>query len=162
MTDAKNIEQLFRDNFARLYGLALAMLHDEEAARDVVHDIFAQLLDNGLAISPTAGYLSSMVHNRCINHIKRMEVGRRVEQLLFLDTNDYESNDWPDEHTFHVIRQIVENELSPIQRSIIETRFTDGLSFAEISEKLKLSQTAIFRHLRHALQIIRTKINRYG
>lgn len=36
----KQMEQLFRANYERMYRLAFALLHDNEEARDVVSDVF--------------------------------------------------------------------------------------------------------------------------
>lgn len=174
MNDVKKIEELFRSNYAGLFRLAVAMVRDEETARDIVHDVFASLLESRQRPNcktditkppsepPTAGYLSSMVHNRCINHIRRMEVGRRVSQMIAYYTEDTATADWPDEQTFREIQRIVETDLSPIQQRIIELRFTAGLPFAEIAKQTGISQTAVFGHLRKALSTIRTKLISHG
>ena len=39
------IEQIFRSNYRPMLVLAKQLLHDEDAARDIVHDVFASLLD---------------------------------------------------------------------------------------------------------------------
>lgn len=54
MTDRNDIELLFKSNFSRLHSLAMAMIHDDDSARDIVHDVFASLLADheGLVVSP--------------------------------------------------------------------------------------------------------------
>ena len=44
MTDRDEIEQLFRAHYKPLRRMASAILHDDDAARGVVHDGFAQIL----------------------------------------------------------------------------------------------------------------------
>ncbi|MDE5881881.1 MAG: hypothetical protein K2H60_09140 [Muribaculaceae bacterium] len=44
----------------------------------------------------------------------------------------------------------------------MEFRFSNGLPFAEIATKMGISQTAVYRHLSHALTIIRKKLNENG
>ena len=38
------IERLFKTHYARMHRLGVAILHDSDVARDVVHDVFASLL----------------------------------------------------------------------------------------------------------------------
>ena len=38
--DKASFEQLFRDNYGKAYYLALRILHDDEASKDVVSDAF--------------------------------------------------------------------------------------------------------------------------
>jgi len=57
MTDRKEIERLFKEHYLRLWRLAVAMLHDPEAARDVVHDLFAAVLDGRGAVALSEAYL---------------------------------------------------------------------------------------------------------
>lgn len=39
MTTKNEIEQLFRSNYKQMFILANRMLHDEDAARDIVHEV---------------------------------------------------------------------------------------------------------------------------
>lgn len=50
MTTKSNIEQLFKAHYNRLFRLAFLILRDEDAARDIVHDVFASLLTATSAI----------------------------------------------------------------------------------------------------------------
>lgn len=43
-TDNDDFEAFFRANYSKAYFLALSLLHDEEASRDVVSDAFEQMI----------------------------------------------------------------------------------------------------------------------
>lgn len=45
MTNRNDIEQLFKAHYAEMRRLAVALLHDDDLSRDIVHDVFATLLD---------------------------------------------------------------------------------------------------------------------
>ena len=60
-----DIERLFRRSYPSLLGLATALLHDPETARDIVHDVFAAILDNPPAAPLTTGYAARAVRNGC-------------------------------------------------------------------------------------------------
>lgn len=146
-----------------MYRLAVALLHDDDLARDIVHDVFISLLDGsspGLLI--TGAYLMKAVRNRCLNHIRDCEIHQRIANRYFLDNEEYDSEDWPDEETIARIYSLIRNDISPQARRVMELRFTDGLSFARVAATMGISETAVYRHLSHALTIIRKKLNENG
>ena len=50
MTTMSDIEQLFRSNYQAMLTLAIRLLHDADAARDIVHDVFESVLSERLAM----------------------------------------------------------------------------------------------------------------
>lgn len=162
MTNRNDIEQLFKSHYAQMHHMAVILLHDDDLARDIVHDVFATLLDNPTDMILSGGYLIKAVRNRCLNHIRDCEIHQRIEKNYFLEINDYDRDDRQDEYTIEHIRRLISSELPPRTRQIIDLRFRDGLRFAEIATEMKLSETAVYRHIRHALTIIRKKLNQNG
>lgn len=162
MTNINDIEQLFKTHYAQMYRLAVALLHDEDSARDVVHDVFVMLLDEKHSIIVSGGYLLKAVRNRCLNHIRDCAIHQRIANRHFLDNEEYEIEDWPDEETVARVYGLIQSEVSPQARRIMELRFSDGLPFARIAMTMGISETAVYRHLRNALTIIRKKINENG
>lgn len=159
MTD---IERLFKANYAQMHRVAVMLLHDDELARDVVHDVFASLLD-GTSLSPlTPGYLLKAVRNRCLNHIRDLDIHQRVQQLYFADVEEYDVEEWPDEQAVALIGSIVKAELPEQCRRVVELRFVDGMKFEAVAREMGISQTAVFKHLRHALAIIRKRLDENG
>ena len=57
MVTLDDIETLFKDNYSRMHSLASAILHDKEGAYDIVHDVFASILDGGADREPDPAYL---------------------------------------------------------------------------------------------------------
>lgn len=159
MTDKRDIELLFKANFSRLHSLAVAMIHDDDIARDIVHEVFASLLTapDCLIISP--GYLVKAVRNRCLNQIRNLEIKQRVTNLYFLENEEYDSEDWPDEETIARIYQIINDDLTIQERQIIGLRFEKGLKFSNVAKAMGISENAVYKHLRQALKVIRKKLN---
>ena len=162
MTNRKDIEQLFKAHYAQMYRLAVALLHDDDLARDIVHDVFATLLADRYEIPVSGGYLLKAVRNRCLNHIRDCEIHQRIANRYFLDNEEYDNEEWPDEETIARIYSLIKNEISPQARQVMELRFSDGLQFGRIAELMGISETAVYRHLSHALTIIRKKLNENG
>ncbi|MGM9854388.1 MAG: sigma-70 family RNA polymerase sigma factor [Muribaculaceae bacterium] len=162
MTNRNDIEQLFKAHYAQMYRLAVALLHDDDLARDIVHDVFASLLDSSLDITVSGGYLIKAVRNRCLNYIRDCEIHQRIANRYFLENEEYESEDWPDDETIAQIYSLIKSELSPQARRVLELRFSEGLPFSRIAASMGISETAVYRHLGHALKVIRKKLNKNG
>lgn len=145
-----------------MYRLATALLHDDDLARDIVHDVFASLLDRDQNILVNGGYLLKSVRNRCLNHIRDCGIHQRIANCYFLDNEEYDIEDWPDEETIARIDSMIRNDISPQARRVIELRFSNGMPFSRIATTIGISETAVYRHLSHALSVIRKKINDNG
>lgn len=158
MTDKNDIELLFKANFSRLHSLALAMIHDDDIARDIVHDIFASLLTapQNQIVSPA--YLVKAVRNRCLNQIRDLEIKNRVTNLFFLENDEYERDDWPDEVTIARIYQIINDDLTIQERQIMDLRFDKGMKFSKVAKSMGISENAVYKHFRQALKVIRKKL----
>lgn len=159
MTNRNDIEQLFKAHYAQMHRLAVALLHDDDLARDIVHDVFASLLDGTTQILITGGYLLKAVRNRCLNHIRDCEIHQRIADRYFLENEEYDTEDWPDEETIARIYSLIRNDISPQARRVMELRFSDELPFSKVAAAMGISETAVYRHLSHALTIIRQKLN---
>ncbi len=162
MTNQTDIEQLFKAHYAQMYRQAAAILHDCDLARDIVHDVFAKLIEDTPGILVSGAYLTAAVRNRCLNYIRDCEIHKRIHCFYFLENEEYDSDDWPDEETMARIQEIIRNEISPQARRVLGLRFSDGLPFASVAATMEISETAVYRHLSHALKIIRKKLNENG
>lgn len=162
MTKRNDIEKLFRTHYEQMYRQAVILLHDDDLARDIVHDVMMALLDGTPNILITAGYLIRAVKNRSLNHIRDCEIHRRVASRYFLDNEEYDTDDWPDEETISRIYSLIKSDISPQARRVMQLRFSKGMPFAEIAAAMGISGTAVYRHLKNALTIIRQKIRENG
>ncbi len=162
MTNGNNIEKLFKAHYQQMYRVAKALLHDDDSARDIVHDVFESLLYSTIDNRVSLSYLLSSVRNRSLNMIRDKGIHERILNLYFCEIDEYDTEDWPDDETIAAIYQIIKDELTPQCRRILELRFISGLKFTEIAERLELSENAVYKHVRQALVIIRKNLNQNG
>lgn len=162
MTDRKEIGRLFKEHYLRLWRLAVAMLHDPEAARDVVHDLFAAVLDSRGTVPLSDAYLMAGVRNRCLNFIRSRDIHERVVANYLLETDRYDIEEWPDEDVMARIRAIIHEELPPQCRRVTLMRFSGGLAPTEIARECGISVRAVYKHLGHALTLIRKNLKHHG
>lgn len=163
MAKRNDIERLFKEYYRRLLGMAVAMLHDGDSARDAVHDVFAGLLNaTGEDRELSVGYLMAGVRNRCLNIIRARDLRQRAAELFLTDPEVYDSEEWPDEETLSQIHEIISSDLTPQGKRVMDLRFSEGLPFREIAEEMEVSENAVYKHLRRALNVIRTKLKDNG
>ena len=146
-----------------MWHLAMMLLRDEDAAKDIVHDAFASLLSANYPTSNlTETYLLSAVRHRCINNFRHLSVRQRFRHIYSKNSEEaIENEEWPDEETITMLNSAVSN-LSEACGRVVRLRFTDGLSYKQIAEKLGISEVAVYKHLRHAIDVLREKLSQNG
>ena len=161
MTDQKKLEKLFLQHYRQMYRLATVLLHDDAESKDVVHDIFAHLLRSSqdLREETAEHYLLTSVRNRCLNVIRSRQIQERVEHLYLLDLD---TTITPTERLEEELKALYKgiNQLEPpVCHDIIIQHFRDGVTFKEIANRLGVSETTVYKHLRRALHQLRTHLN---
>ncbi len=163
MTDQKKLEKLFRQHYRQMYRLATMLLHDDAESKDVVHDIFARLLDDLKELNEETAehYLLTLtsVRNRCLNVIRSRQIQERVEHLYLLDLDTTITPTERLEEELKALYQGVGELEPPVCREIIMQHFRDGITFKEIALRLSVSETTVYKHLRRALHQLRTHLN---
>ena len=162
MTDQKKLEKLFKQHYRQMYRLATMLLHDDAESKDVVHDIFAHLLRNSqdLREETAESYLLTSVRNRCLNVIRSRQIQERVEHLYLLDLD---TNITPTERLAEELEALykgIDQLEPPVCRDIIMQHFRDGITFKEIANRLGVSETTVYKHLRRALNQLRTQLKK--
>lgn len=151
------IERLFRLNFRPMMALAVGLVHNRETARDIVHDVFASLLDENLTMV-NSSYLMTGVRFACLKHIRQQSVREHLESLYALDLKNIEDSEWPDEADMERIRIIVRQYLPERTRQVVSLRFSKRMKYSAIAASLGISEVAVYKHLRQAINVLRQKL----
>ena len=162
MADKKRLESLFRQHYRQMYRLATLLLHDDAESKDVVHDIFARLLDDSHQIKEETAeaYLLTCVRNRCLNVIRSREIQERVQRLYLLDLDTTVTPAERFHEEFKALYKGISLLEPPVCRDIILQHFRDGITFKEIASRLSVSETTVYKHLRRALSQLRTQLQK--
>ena len=160
MTDQKKLEKLFRQHYREMYRLAAILLHDDAESKDVVHDIFARLLNDptDLREETAEHYLLTCVQNRCLNVIRSRKIQERVEHLYLLDLD---TTILPTERLDEELKALQKGLAQldpPVYQDIITQHYRDGVTFKEIAQRQGVSETTVYKHLRRALNQLRTHL----
>lgn len=112
--DKFSFERLFRDNYGKAYYLALRILHDDEASKDVVADAF-ELVWRRLQdceVDKLSSYLLTAVKNVCLDYIRKQNIRNRYVQASVQAVGKQSFN--PEEVDLH------EEKIQTIMRSLDE------------------------------------------
>lgn len=161
MTYKKDIQRLFKQHYRQMYRQAVWLLHDEAESKDVVHDVFAQLLQNRshqLLDDTAEAFLLTCVRNRCLNLMRNRKIQDRIQRLYQLDQQTSILSEQRLNEELRNVSEAVRQLQPPVCRNIILRHFNDGLTFKEIAKELQVSETTVYKHLRRALQSLRVKL----
>lgn len=161
MIKQNEIERLFRSNYKPMLNVANRFLHDEDLAHDIVHDVFAALLNADVS-TVTSSYLLNAVRYACLKYIRGLSVRERFNSLYSLEYSDESNEDtWPDENEITLINNIVDRHLPEQTRKIVRMKFNGQLTYKEIADELSVSEVTVYKHLRKAIIIIRKQLEKY-
>ena len=161
----EHIELLFRQHYPRMFQLALVLLKDEAVSKDVVSDVFADVLDGNVVLLPekARSYLLVCVRNKCLTLINRQKMKDRVHHLLQADASPTIA---PVEATIdremdkqESILAYMESELTPQTRKVLQLRFRQKLKYREIATELGISEVAVYKHLSQGIKKLQQKFN---
>ena len=124
-------EQLFKQNFERLYYHSLDIVHDEDVARDVVSDVFVNVwkLRETIALDTALSYLFTSVRNRSLDQLRHQnryvplldEVIHELENYTDTDWEKYDNQDVAD-----MLGITVDGVKKIVQRSFAQMRVSLG------------------------------------
>ena len=155
----REFDELFREEYPRLYRLAYSLLNDAEDSRDVVSGVFADLLDRQkLTADNPAGYLMAMVRNRSVDLLRHRRVEDEVRQELLREYRVYTSADGHDERISE-IRQFIQSELTPQTRRVLGLCYDEKKTYQEVAAELGISVQAVNKHISAALRKLRERFN---
>ncbi len=145
------------------------LLGDEETARDVISDIFADLLNGILKLPPqcTEGYFVVLARNRSLNYLRKMTTQEKVKAGLSLDAS-IDISQTEDklvgeiDHEMSKLDQMlsfIDSELTPQTRKVVNMHYRQKLTYREISEQLGISEAAVYKHLAQGIKRIKEQFN---
>ncbi len=164
----ETIEQLFRQHYLRMYQLARVLLKDDAASKDVVSEVFADVLDGNIALRPdsTGNYLLVCVRNKCLNLLSRQKMKDRVHHLLQADASpsiapmeSVAAAMEKEEEKREAIQAYMDDELTPQTSRVLKLRFHQKMTYKEIATELGISEVAVYKHLAQGIKKLKQQFN---
>lgn len=164
--DEKAIELLFDRFFDYLCAVVFRVIHDYEAARDVVQDIFFDLwkkrerIQIQIALRP---YLRRAAVNRALNYIKRKRIVPNDDEDAAVDIvsnvpsgQAYLEKDELESKIYSVIEA-----LPPKCKLVFGMSRFENMSYQEIANALEISVKTVENQISKALKILRSEVEVY-
>ncbi|MDR3721705.1 MAG: sigma-70 family RNA polymerase sigma factor [Candidatus Acidoferrales bacterium] len=160
--DPARFAELYDDNFDRVYAFVSRRVQNRPDAEDLTAEVFHQALAKIAQFEwrgvPFAAWLYRMAANAIADRWQR--AGREKGSPLADDPPDVSGRANPEEverraRTFRLVAELPDD-----QRRVIEMRFAEEKSIAEIARELKRSAGAIKQLQFRALTTLRARSNR--
>lgn len=146
-------ESLYTRCFPPAMRLAMSLLHEEEEARDVVHEVFLKLWESDISIGNPTAFILRSVRNASLNSIDKKDTRERLQRRLSFETPPAEEEmEWRDEEVMAAIRLF----LTSREKEVVRNIYSDGMSYKETAAKLGVSVSAVNKNLVAALKKLRT------
>ena len=145
-------ETLYIQFFPPSMRLALSLLHDEDEARDVVHEVFLKLWESDGKVDNPSAYILRSVRNASLSRIRKLDVREKVKLKLMLESPP---DDFDYEQRNEEVKSAIECLLTSREQQVVEKIYSDGLSYKDAADSLGVTVAAINKNIVRALRKLR-------
>lgn len=161
-----------RENYENI---AFSYIHDRDAARDIVNDVFAHLWEKREEIDWSdnpSGYIYLGVRSRCISWLRKQQTSRKAHDELdrtgrFLTESSIAalSDGGSSFRIMHsevqsLVRKALEN-MPELTRDIFFASRSEGSTYSEIAARFGISQRRVAAEMQRALALLRKCLKDY-
>jgi len=152
---------LFRKYYKILSIQALKFVHDQDSAQSLVQDCFVRFWEKHHElhqIENLFAYLSFMVRNRCLDHLREMKRTHLVQMTPLTEFPGFESEETIEANdlSFHLWQAVA--NLPERCRTAFEFSRIDGLTYVQIAARMGISQKAVEALVSRALKLLRANL----
>lgn len=164
--DESAFTQLYNAYSKPLYRKILAMVKDEEQAKEVLQDLFLKIWVNREKIDTTKSfraYLYTVAANLVYDHFRCVARTRELSlKLIRASVEGYEHADQRliEKDNFALISNAID-QLSPQRKKIYVMCRLDGKSYQEVSSELAISPSTIRDHIVKANRVVKDYLLRH-
>ncbi len=152
-------EELYVHSRERLFVYAFSLLKDENAAQDLVQELFVDFWENQLfrnIHSELIAYLVRSVRNRCFDYKKKEQNRERLRNEFF----GIEKGEAPVSYAIEAAElgsalETAIDSLPPMPARVFRLHYIEKLSYREIADQLQISSHTVSNHMTRALKQLR-------
>ena len=162
MDEGKSFDFFFRRYYTSLCFFANSILHDEEAAKDVVQDCYVKLWDTHIIKErdhSVKSFLYTIVRNKCLDLLRKKKVVIKAE--LQLKNNSNSDSEYFDEVAFaEMMRQVIDHieKLPSDMSAILKKYYFQGKKHKEIATELATTPNAVQLQKARAIKLLKEKL----
>lgn len=156
-------EHLFKAHFKALHAYASTMLRDEDAAEEIVQNMFMKFWEKRELLSiqtSIKAYLYKCVYNDCLNMLKHEKTKLKYQNhaLYTLQGQSNKASNRLELRELETRLAMALNDLPQQCRTIFQMSRFEELKYREIAEQLGLSIKTVENQMGKALKIMRLKL----
>jgi RNA polymerase sigma-70 factor (ECF subfamily) len=159
-------EEIYNRYWDKLYGAAYKRLRSNEAAEELVQDLFADIWTRRGSLNINTllpVYLYTAIRYRVINYVHKEMVKSSYQQHVILTDFDFDNSTEEIVIASDLNHQIqTQVELLPIKcREVFELSRNEHKSNKEIAQSLGISEKTVENHITKALRRLRVSLNTF-
>lgn len=157
-------DYIFRKYFKALCAQANVYVNDLDKAQSLVQDCFIKLWINRKEagnIKNLSSYLTFMVRNQCIDHIRKTKSLKILHENAETETEIEDSEDLLNSHEFEEKLVLILAALPERSRMAFEYSRFENLSYKEIAAKMDISIKGVEALVSRALKTLRKELKDY-
>ena len=163
--DRESFNKIFRRYYSPLMRFCNRFVADEDVSAEIVQDLFVKLWTgrDKLNISTSFNsYLMSSVRNSAYTYINTQRSHNETHQMLFsAESDETDPSDQLQSDNLEASYRKVLAAMPEKRREVFLASRFDGLKYAEIAEKLKISQKTVEAHMMAAIKQLREGLKEY-
>jgi len=159
--DRRGFEELYDRFSGVLFSTAYRVLNNQDAAEDVLQDVFIQIWEKAPLYDPSRGkpmtWAITLTRNKAIDRLRSTQRRGRLQEELVQESQTSEQFDARSSFdaastsdTNKLVHEAIQ-KLSKDQREAIELAFFSSLTQTEISERLKLPLGTVKARIRRGM-----------
>ena len=155
-------EALFKEYYLVLVKYAEGFVFNRQICEDIVQNLFIYFWENVAEIniqSSLKSYFYKSVKNRCLNHLRDLEVLDK-RKILFIEAklNNDDSDVWSDPELISKIKDAIDT-LPKKMAVVFRLKYVQGLRNVEISESLNISENTVKTQIFRAKNKLRIQLS---
>jgi len=155
---------IFRKYYKGLCAYAVNYVYDVDQSQSLVQDCFVRLWanrHNADSINSLPAYLSTMVRNRCIDHIRQIKSLEKLHDKLELEEFVVNAENTLLTREFEELLVNAISTLPKKSKMAFEYSRFENLTYKEIGDKMNISSKAVEALLSRALRLLRKDLQPY-
>lgn len=157
--DERAFQGLFVDYYSVLVSFAMKYLDNQEAAEDIVQDVFVKIWETREklgGIDNLSAYLYQMVRFRSFDYLRAEKIRQDATRSFAEELEESEINEYIKNETFRIVMRTLE-DLPPGSRNVF-SRAIQGYSAKEIADELGIAVETVKKQKQVARRILKEKL----
>lgn len=152
----KQFKALFEKYYTKLYYSSLAIVRDEDDARDIVNDVFAHIWEKHDSFEDTVNsmYLYTSIRHRSLDHLKKKKVRDNYANNYMKSNDEGFQYDDEEEERIRQIQKVID-KMPEKTKYVLDQCYMEGKRYMEVASDIGISRDGVRKHIVKALRLLR-------